>query len=143
MNLVKKEDIIDVYSFGLFLNIHSQLTTYTIKNNGIFNALFYLAIYNLITGIIFQYSSIQVLTHKFWIKNLHSVAMPLTLNSILNVVALQTQLPELYIHRQILECFMLLVSNYYINMNYPNEMECSKIFRFNITLFYFLLLMFF
>lgn len=143
MNVVKKEDIIDVYSFGLFLNLHSQLTTYTFKNNTLFSGIFYFIISNLITGLLLRYSSIQVITHKFWLKNLHSVAMPLTINSISNVFALQTQLPDLMFNRHILEFIMLISSNYFINIHYPNEMECSKIFRFNITLFYFLLLMFF
>ena len=143
MNVVKKEDIIDVYSFGLFLNVHTQLTTYTFKNNGLFSAFFYLVLYNLLTGLIFRYSGVQVLTHKFWRKNLHSVAMPLVANSISNVVALQIQMPELIFNRHIVEFIMLLGSNYFINIHYPNEMECSKIFRFNITLFYFLLLMFY
>jgi hypothetical protein len=143
MNVVKKEDIIDVYSFGLFLNIHTQLTNHTFKNNGIFNGIFYLIIYNLLMGMVLRYSSVQVLTHKFWRKNLHSVAMPLTMNSISNVLALQIQLPDLFINRHILEFIMLISSNYFINMHYPNEMECSKIFRFNITLFYFSLMMFF
>ncbi len=143
MNVVKKEDIIDVYSFGLFLNLHSQLTTYTFKNNTLFSGIFYFIISNLITGLLLRYSSIQVITHKFWLKNLHSVAMPLTINSISNVFALQTQLPDLMLNRHILEFIMLISSNYFINIHYPNEMECSKIFRFNITLFYFLLLMFF
>ena len=141
-NLIKKEDVIEVYSFGIFMNVHSQLIYYIFQHHSFFNGMFYFILTNIICNFTLKYSILQVLTHKFWTKNFNSISMPLLTNSISNVFALHLQIHELYISRYIIEFIILMGANYFINYNYPSEVECSKIFRFNITLFYFSLLLF-
>lgn len=133
-----KTDIIDIYSFGIFLNTHLFTYKYILSNNNIFGSIFYLFAFNLLCKYAFQYSILNVLSNKLWLKNFDSVAMPLLLNSVGNLVTLNIYMPELFVNRSIIELIILLVYNHFLKNNYPNEKDASRMFRFNSTIFYFL-----
>ena len=78
------------------------------------------------------------MSNKFWIKNFDNVAMPLLLNCAGNIVILNLYLPELYVDRSIIEFISLLLFNTFLSNNYPNEINTSKMFRYNSAIFYFL-----
>jgi hypothetical protein len=133
-----KTDIIDIYSFGIFLNTHLFTYKYILSNNNIFSSIFYFFAFNLLCKYGFQYSILNVMSSKFWIKNFDSIAMPLLLNSVGNIVTLNIYMPQLFINRSIIELVILLMYNNFLKNNYPNEKDASKMFRFNSTIFYFL-----
>ncbi len=133
-----KNDIIDIYSFGIFLNTHLFTYKYILSNSNIFGSIFYIFAFNLFCKVTFQYSILNIVGNKLWIKNFDNIAMPLLLNSIGNLVTLNMYLPKLFIDRSIIEVIILFVFNNFLKNNYPNENDASKMFRFNITIFYFL-----
>ena len=136
--LNKKNDIIDIYSFGIFLNTHLFTYKNILSNNNIFGSIFYITLFNIITKYIFQYSILNIMSNKFWIKNFDNVAMPLLLNCAGNIVILNLYLPELYVDRSIIEFISLLLFNTFLSNNYPNEINTSRMFRYNSAIFYFL-----
>ena len=81
----------------------------------------------------------HILTNKLWISQLHTVSMPLLCNSLSNIIILNMYIPNIIINKLLIELLLLLMANYFIQLNYPNEMETSKMFRYNITIFYFLI----
>lgn len=133
-----KNDIIDIYSFGIFLNTHLFTYKYILANNNLFGMIFNFFVFNLLSKFIFQYSILNVLGNKYWMKNFDDIAMPLLLNSIGNIVTLNIYIPNLFINRIFIEFTILLLFNKFLKNNYPNENNASKIFRFNSTIFYFL-----
>ena len=136
--LNKKNDIIDIYSFGIFLNTHLFTYKNILSNNNIFGSVFYITLFNIIKKYMFQYSILNIMSNKFWIKNFDNVAMPLLLNCAGNIVILNLYLPELYVDRSIIEFISLLLFNTFLSNNYPNEINTSKMFRYNSAIFYFL-----
>jgi len=136
--LLKKEDVLEIYSFGIFLNLHIQLYYYFFNNYSFFNQIVYIVIFNFISNVTFRYHIFHLLTNKLWINNLHTISMPLLCNSLSNIVILNINMPNLIINKLFIELLLLLLSNYFIQLNYPNEIQTSKIFRYNITIFYFL-----
>ena len=135
----KKSDIIDIYSFGIFLNTHLFTYKYIFNNNNLFNFIFYFFAFNLFTKYTFQYSILKLVGNKFWIKNFDDIAMPLLLNSVGNLVTLNMYIPDIIINRTIIELAILIIFNIFLKNNYPNENQASKMFRFNSTMFYFLI----
>lgn len=135
----KKSDIIDIYSFGIFLNTHLFTYKYIFNNNNLFNSIFYFFAFNLFTKYTFQYSILKLVGNKFWIKNFDDIAMPLLLNSVGNLVTLNMYIPDIIINRTIIELAILIIFNIFLKNNYPNENQASKMFRFNSTMFYFLI----
>ena len=133
-----KSDIIDIYSFGIFLNTHLFTYKYILANNNLFGSIFNIFIFNLFNKFIFQYSILTILGNKFWVSNFDDIAMPLLLNSIGNIVTLNIYIPNLFIHRIFIEFIILLLFNKFLKNNYPNENKASSLFRFNSTIFYFL-----
>ena len=134
----KKEDIIDIYSFGIFLNSHLFTYKSILNNTNLFGSVFYIFMFNLMTKYVFQYSILNLVASKYWTKNFDNIAMPLLLNSIGNIVILNVYIPELPINRVIIEFISLLLFNTFLSNNYPNENNTSKMFRFNSAIFYFL-----
>lgn len=137
--LIKKNDTIDIYSFGIFLNSHLFTYKYILSNNNLFGSIFYFFIFNLLTKYTFQYSILNLIGSKYWTKNFDNIAMPLLLNSIGNIVMLNVYIPDVGINRSIIEIGSLLLFNTFLNNNYPNENKTSKMFRFNSTIFYFII----
>ena len=135
--LNKKEDVIDIYSFGIFLNTHLFSYKYILSNNNLFGSIFYLFTFNLITKYAFQYSILNIISNNLWSKNFDNVAMPLLLNSIGNLIILNLPIPNFIINRSFIEVLSLLFLNVFLSNNYPNEKHSSKMFRFNSTIFYF------
>lgn len=134
----KKEDIIEIYSFGIFLNSHLFTYKSILNNTNLFGSIFYIFMFNLMTKYVFQYSILNLIGSKYWTKNFDNIAMPLLLNSIGNMVTLNVYIPELPINRVIIEFISLLLFNTFLSNNYPNENNTSKMFRFNSAIFYFL-----
>lgn len=134
----KKEDIIEIYSFGIFLNSHLFTYKSILNNTNLFGSIFYIFMFNLMTKYVFQYSILNLIGSKYWTKNFDNIAMPLLLNSIGNMVILNVYIPELPINRVIIEFISLLLFNTFLSNNYPNENNTSKMFRFNSAIFYFL-----
>lgn len=135
----KKDDIIDIYSFGIFLNTHLFFYKNIFSNNNLFGSIFYSFLFNLLTKYSFQYSILNLIGSKYWTKNFNNVAMPLLLNSIGNIVILNIHLPELPINRIFVEFISLILFNTFLNNNYQNENKISRMFRFNSSIFYFLI----
>ena len=135
----KKNDVLEIYSFGIFLNLHLQTYYYFFKYYSIFNQIIYICLFNLFTNVIFSYNFMHILTNKLWISQLHTVSMPLVCNSLSNIIILNMYIPNIIINKLLIELLLLLMANYFIQLNYPNEMETSKMFRYNITIFYFLI----
>lgn len=131
-------DIIDIYSFGIFLNTHLFTYKYILTNNNIFSSIFYFFGFNLLCKYGFQYSILNIMSNKIWVKNFDSVAMPLLLNSIGNLIILNMYIPRIFINRSLIELGILLLYNNFLKNNYPNEKNASKMFRFNSSIFYFL-----
>lgn len=141
MNKLKnkeKDDVIDIYSFGIFLNTHLFTYKNILSNNSLFGSIFYIFGFNILTKYIFQYSILNVISNNLWSKNFDSVAMPLLLNSIGNLVILNTPIPNILMNRSFIELGALLFLNIFLSNNYPNEKNSSRMFRFNSTIFYFL-----
>ena len=137
--LIKKNDTIDIYSFGIFLNSHLFTYKYIFSNNNLFGSIFYFFIFNLLTKYTFQYSILNLIGSKYWTKNFDNIAMPLLLNSIGNIVMLNVYIPDIGINRSLIEIVSLLLFNTFLNNNYPNENKTSKMFRFNSAIFYFII----
>ena len=135
----KKSDIIDIYSFGIFLNTHLFTYKYIFNNNNLFNSIFFFFAFNLFTKYTFQYSILKLVGNKFWIKNFDDIAMPLLLNSVGNLVTLNMYIHDIIINRTIIELLILIIFNIFLKNNYQNQNQASKMFRFNSTMFYFLI----
>ena len=135
--LNKKDDVIDIYSFGIFLNAHLFTYKSILSNYSVFGSIFYIFMFNIFTKYIFQYSILNVISNNTWSKNFDSIAMPLLLNSIGNLVILNAPIPNILINRSFIEVGLLLFLNVFLSNNYPNEKNSSRMFRFNSTIFYF------
>ena len=139
----KKEDLITIYSFGLFLNIHLFIYKTIFFNHNFFSSIFYFFLFNLFTKYSLNYSCLEIVNNKLWKNNLNNVVMPLLLNSLGNIIILNVDYPIDYINKNIMEFIILVVFNYYLTYYYKNEMECCKIFRFNSIIIYFFMHFFF
>ena len=136
----EKEDLINVYSFGLFLNFHLFAYTYILLNCGFFESIFHFILFNFLIKYSFHYSIYELVVNKLWTSNFNNVCMPLLLNSVGNIIILNINIDkyELYIHKTAFEMIFLFLLNSYLTFYYPNELTCCKMFRFNSALFYFL-----
>ena len=133
----KKEDLINIYSFGLFLNIHLFIYKNIFFYNHFFGSIFYFFLFNLFTKYSLNYSCLEIVNNKLWKNNLNNVVMPLLLNSLGNIIILNVDYPIQYMNKNVMEFIILIVFNYYLTYYYKNEMECCKVFRFNSIIIYF------
>lgn len=142
--LQKKNDIIEIYSFGIFLNLHIQFTYYILSNFSIFSSAFYLFIMNFITGFVCKFSLFQLIIHPFWFKEFYSISLPIFTNSILSLGIHHIPIPkDFFINRYVIEGIILFGMSRIMKSNFPKENDNSKIFRFNIMIFYFALMLYF
>ena len=137
----EKENLINIYSFGLFLNLHLFTYFYIIYHFGFFESIFNFILFNFLIKYSFHYSIYELIFNKLWTTNFNDVCMPLLLNSVGNIVILNINIDkyELFINKTLFEMIFLFLLNSYLTFYYPNELICCKMFRFNSALFYFLL----
>jgi len=139
LNNIDNTNVLNIYSFGIFLNAHLFTYKYILTNNNLFGSALYTVGFNILTKYIFQYSILNLINNNLWIKNFDNVAMPLLLNSIGNIIILNAPIPDIFLNRSFIEFGLLLFLNIFLSNNYPNEKQTSKMFRFNSTIFYFLI----
>ena len=137
----KSTDIIELYSYCIFLNLNSNLINYTILNPNInfFKGMIYIILINLITKFSIKYSALDIIFHKYWKNNLKSIVMPQILYScgliIMNDVVKEYE----YLNNIYIKILMTIGINYFIRNSYVNELYDSLIFRYNFSILYFLL----
>ena len=135
----KSTDIIELYSYCIFLNLNSNLINYTILNPNInfFKGMIYIILINLITKFSIKYSALDIIFHKYWKNNLKSIVMPQILYSggliIMNDVVKEYE----YLNNIYIKILMTIGINYFIRNSYVNELYDSLIFRYNYSIIYF------
>ena len=134
----KKDELIHIYSFGLFLNFHFFIYKNIINNHNFYGCIFYFFIFNLFGKYILNYSIYELIYNKIWTKNLNDAALPLVFNSFGNIIILNLNF-DYIINKTLFEILSLFFFNYYLSLYFPNEIEYCKMFRFNIALFYFII----
>lgn len=135
----KSTDIIELYSYCIFLNLNSNLINYTILNPNInfFKGMIYIILINLITKFSIKYSALDIIFHKYWKNNLKSIVMPQIIYSggliIMNDVVKEYE----YLNNIYIKILMTIGINYFIRNSYVNELYDSLIFRYNYSIIYF------
>lgn len=139
--VIKNTDIIELYSYGIFLNLNLNLINYVMVNSNMnfFKGIIYILLFNLFTKFTFKYSFLNILFHNYWKNNLKTIAMPQLIYSSGLVLMNDVLLENKYINNTYCKVFSIIGLNYFLKSNYLNEINESIIFRYNYALLYFFL----
>lgn len=139
--VIKNTDIIELYSYGIFLNLNFNLINHIVLNSNIniLKGIIYVFLINLLTRFIFKYSFLNIIFHNYWKNNLKTIAMPQIIYSS-GIVLINDLLGEnSYTNNIYIKLLSMIGLNYFIKSNYINEINESVIFRYNYSILYFLL----
>lgn len=139
--VIKNTDIIELYSYGIFLNLNFNLINHIVLNSNIniLKGIIYVFLINLFTRFVFKYSFLNIIFHNYWKNNLKTIAMPQIIYSG-GIVLINDLLGEnSYTNNIYIKLLSMIGLNYFIKSNYINEINESVIFRYNYSILYFLL----
>lgn len=139
--VIKNTDIIELYSYGIFLNLNFNLINHIVLNSNIniLKGIIYVFLINLFTRFVFKYSFLNIIFHNYWKNNLKTIAMPQIIYSS-GIVLINDLLGEnSYTNNIYIKLLSMIGLNYFIKSNYINEINESVIFRYNYSILYFLL----
>tara|TARA_B100001175_G_C19427288_1_gene599282 strand:+ start:766 stop:1203 length:438 start_codon:yes stop_codon:yes gene_type:complete len=137
--VIKNTDIIELYSYGIFLNLNLNFMNYVMLNSNInfFKGIIYIFLFNLFTKFVFKYSFLNILFHNYWKNNLKTIAMPQLIYSSGLVLMNDLLIDNKYINNVYSKALSIIGLNYFIKNNYINEVNDSIIFRYNFAFLYF------
>ncbi len=135
----KNTDIIELYSYGIFLNCHLNLLHFLFinKNITLYRSIIYLFCFNFLTKFTIKYTIIDIVFHKYWKYNLKTIAIPQLLNTCGMILINDFGSMNDYLNNYLIKFFLFIILNYFISINYNNELSYSITFRYNIALFYY------
>ena len=135
----KSTDIVELYSYGIFLNLNLNLINYTILNSNInfFKGIIYIILINLFTKFAIKYSILDIIFHKYWKYNLKTIVMPNIIYSGSLIIMNDLMLEYEYLNNIYMKILITIGINYFIKNSYVNELEDSLIFRYNYSIIYF------
>ena len=132
-------DIIELYSFGIFLNIHVNFYNFILNHQqSFFKSIIYIFFGNLLFSFLFKFNAIDILFHKYWKHQLRSIALPQLLNSFGTVVIKDITLSHQNFNNLSLKMMLLGGLHIFLLKYCHQETRRSKILRYNYYLFYYL-----
>lgn len=133
-------DIIESYSFCIFLNIHFNFYNYLLNTNlNIFKCILFAFLGNAFFSFTFKFNLIDLIFHKYWKNNFKTIAFPQLINSCGTILIHDVSITTEYFNNFIMKCLCLFILNYSINKYCILELRRSKILRLNYYLLYFIL----
>ena len=134
-------DIIELYSFCAFLNIHFNFYNFILNTNlSIFKSILYIFISNTLFSFTFKFNIIDVIFHKYWKNNLKTIAVPQLINSVGTIIIKDMSITNEYLNNITVKIGLLYILHYSILKYCKNELKRSKILRYNYYMFYFIFL---
>lgn len=132
-------DIIELYSFTTFLNIHFNFYNYLLNTNlNIFKCILFTIFGNVFFSFLFKFNFIDLLFHKYWKNNLKTIALPQITSSLGTIIIRDITITTEYFNNFVMKCGCVFILNYSINKYFTTEIRRSKIARLNYYLFIFL-----
>lgn len=132
-------DIIELYSFGIFLNIHVNFYNFILNHQqSFFKSIIYIFLGNLLFSFLFKFNLIDILFHKYWKYQLRSIALPQLINSFGTVVIKDITLSNYNFNNFSLKMMLLGGLHIFLLKYCHQEIRRSKILRYNYYLFYYL-----
>lgn len=132
-------DIIELYSFGIFLNIHVNFYNFILNHQqSFFKSIIYIFFGNLLFSFLFKFNVIDILFHKYWKHQLRSIALPQLINSFGTVVIKDITLSNHNFNNFSLKMMLLGGLHIFLLKYCHQETRRSKILRYNYYLFYYL-----
>jgi len=132
-------DIIELYSFGIFLNIHVNFYNFILNHQqSFFKSIIYIFFGNLLFSFLFKFNAIDILFHKYWKHQLRSIALPQLINSFGTVVIKDITLSHQNFNNLSLKMMLLGGLHIFLLKYCHQETRRSKILRYNYYLFYYL-----
>lgn len=132
-------DIIELYSFGIFLNVHVNFYNFILNNQqSFFKSIIYIFLGNLLFSFLFKFNIIDVLFHKYWKYQLRTIALPQLINSCGTVVIKDIILSNHRFNNFSLKMMLLGGLHIFLLKYCHQEIRRSKILRYNYYLFYYL-----
>jgi len=132
-------DIIELYSFCAFLNIHFNFYNYLLSINlNFFKCILFVFLGNVFFSFTFKFNFIDLLFHKYWKNNFKTIAFPQLINSCGTILLQDVSLSTKYFNNFLMKCGCLFILNYSINKYCMLELRRSKILRLNYYIFYFI-----
>ena len=132
-------DIIELYSFGIFLNIHVNFYNFILNHQqSFFKSIIYIFLGNLLFSFLFKFNAIDILFHKYWKHQMRSIALPQLINSFGTVVIKDITLSNHNFNNFSLKIMLLGGLHIFLLKYCHQETRRSKILRYNYYLFYYL-----
>ena len=136
----KSTDILELYSFGIFLNVHINFCNFILNNQQtIFKNCIYIFMGNLLFSFLFKFNFIDLIFHKYWKNQFKTIAFPQLINSFGTVIIKDITISNHKLNNFSLKFMLLSILHIFILKYCCQETKRSKILRYNYYLFYYIL----